>query len=99
MKTAAAWIFALTALIAFSAHAEDNAKQGPPPLASTVLTDSDRSFLVEAAQGGLVEVQLGRLIQVTSPDPAFKHFGRRLEDDHARLNQELQTLAKRHGLN
>ena len=41
----------------------------------TKLSSSDASFVKEAAQGGMTEVQLGKLAQTKGSDEAVKDFG------------------------
>jgi putative membrane protein len=61
------------------------------------LTASDYKFVAEAAKGGLMEVDLGQLAVQKAADPAVRHFGERMVQDHRRLNQELTDLLARKG--
>ncbi|MGV3502332.1 MAG: DUF4142 domain-containing protein [Adhaeribacter sp.] len=50
-------------------------------------------FAVEAASGGMMEVELGRLAATNASDAEVKAFGQRMVDDHGKANEELKTLA------
>ncbi len=52
------------------------------------------SFIKNAAEGNLAEVQLGQLAQQKSQNAQVKEFGQRLVQDHTQANQKLETLAK-----
>jgi len=49
---------------------------------------------MEAAKGGMAEVELGKLAQDKASSDQVKNFGKRMVDDHSKANDELQTLAK-----
>jgi putative membrane protein len=61
---------------------------------TTMKQSSDQKFVKEAAQGGLAEVELGKLAQDKGSSEQVKSFGKRMVDDHGKANDELQTLAK-----
>jgi putative membrane protein len=50
-------------------------------------------FVVKAASGGLMEVELGRLAEKNASNPEVKAFGKRMVDDHSKANEELKSLA------
>jgi len=52
-------------------------------------------FSSAAAQGGLTEVELGRLAVQRGSNPAVKSFGHQMIEDHSRANSELKTIATR----
>jgi len=56
--------------------------------------DSAR-FAADAAQGGMTEVELGRLAVQRGTDPSVKEFGQRMIADHTRANNELKAIAAR----
>jgi len=58
------------------------------------LAAADQAFLKEAATGGLVEVELGRLATEKASNPEVKQFGQRMVDDHGKVNQQLTMLAQ-----
>ncbi|HEV7857401.1 MAG TPA: DUF4142 domain-containing protein [Pyrinomonadaceae bacterium] len=57
-------------------------------------TDSNK-FMTTAAQGGMAEVQLGRLAAERGSSEAVKQFGQHMVMDHSKANQELMQLAQR----
>ncbi|HWI14086.1 MAG TPA: DUF4142 domain-containing protein, partial [Burkholderiales bacterium] len=58
----------------------------------------DRHFIMEAAQGGMLEVQMGKLAQQNGQSDGVKQFGKRLEDDHSKANEELKGVAQKLGV-
>jgi putative membrane protein len=54
---------------------------------------SDADFLVTAASGSMMEVQLGRLAQSHSRDKRVKAFGAMMIKDHEAGGRKLKTLA------
>jgi putative membrane protein len=53
----------------------------------------DRAFAMEAARGGLAEVEMGRMAAEKATQPDVKQFGQRMVDDHGKANEELKGLA------
>src|ERR1051325_9536365 len=62
------------------------------------MTSQDRDFLMEAAMGGMMEVELGRVAAQQGSSEAVKQFGQRMVDDHSAANTELTTLASGKGI-
>jgi putative membrane protein len=54
----------------------------------------DRLFTTLAAQGGLAEVELGKVAQQKSRNDAVTAFAKRMVDDHGKSNARLAELAK-----
>lgn len=65
---------------------------------SGAMNSKDRDFLMDAAIGGLMEVELGQLAAQKGASDAVKQFGQRMVDDHSKANTELMTLATSKGL-
>lgn len=84
---------AVFTLLSFPAIAQ-NANQG----SANRLTGSDQSFLMKAAEGNMAEVELGRLAEQHSSNPAVKQFGQRMVTDHTKLQDELKTVAAKEGV-
>jgi len=57
-------------------------------------SNPDRQFVMEAAQGGMAEVELGQLATQKASSDAVKQFGQRMVTDHGKANDELKTLAQ-----
>jgi putative membrane protein len=62
--------------------------------ASAQLAGADQAFVKEAATGGLMEVELGRLAAEKASSAEVKQFAQRMVDDHGKANQQLSTLAQ-----
>jgi putative membrane protein len=61
--------------------------------ATSELSQQDSTFVREALQAGLAEVQMGQLTVQHAQDPMLKQFGERLVADHSKANEELMKLA------
>jgi putative membrane protein len=61
-------------------------------------TRKDADFAVAAADGGMLEVQLGQLAVSKGTSEAVKKFGQSMIDDHSKANEELKTLAAERGI-
>src|SRR3954471_348993 len=58
----------------------------------------DRLFTTLAAQGGMAEVDLGKLAQQKSRNDTVIAFAKRMIEDHGKANEQLTQLAKQAGL-
>jgi putative membrane protein len=63
-----------------------------------MLSSGDRKFAMEAAMGGMAEVELGRMAAERGSSDAVKQFGQRMVDDHSRANSELMQWASSKGI-
>jgi putative membrane protein len=60
----------------------------------TAPVDKESSdFAVKAADGGMLEVALGKLAQEKAMNPRVKEFGAMMVRDHAKAGDELKTIA------
>ena len=66
--------------------------------ASSSLTDEDNKFVMKAASGGLMEVELGKLAQAKASNAKVKEFGSMMVTDHSKANDELKALAQSKGI-
>lgn len=64
----------------------------------SAMSSQDRNFLMDAAMGGMMEVELGRLAVQNGASDAVKQFGQRMVDDHSKANTELMSLATSKGI-
>lgn len=55
--------------------------------------EDDTEFAVAAADGGMLEVQLGELAQTNGSSPQVKELGKMMVADHSKANEELKALA------
>jgi putative membrane protein len=60
----------------------------------TSMDDDDTEFAVEAADGGMLEVQLAELAQTKSSNKSVKDMAKMIKDDHSKANDELKALAE-----
>jgi putative membrane protein len=63
------------------------------PVSALAADNPDMSFYKKAAEGGLAEVELGKLAQEKSPTQSVKDFGAMMVKDHSAANRKLQTVA------
>jgi putative membrane protein len=62
------------------------------------LSNDDKKFVMEAAHGGMMEVELGKLATQKAMSDDVKQFGQRMVDDHSKANDELMQLASSKGI-
>ncbi len=68
--------------------ASPNTNAVPSPLSA-----ADRSFVRKAAEGGMAEVELGKLAAEKGSTDDVKKFGQRMVDDHTKANDQLKQIA------
>ncbi len=66
-------------------------------LACSSAKDSAK-FATKAAQGGMAEVEMGRLALQRASDPSVKEFGQRMMTDHSMANAELRQVAAQNSI-
>jgi putative membrane protein len=57
----------------------------------------DKTFVKEAAIGGLTEVELGKVAAQKASSDAVKQFGQKMVDDHSKANDQLKEVATKAG--
>jgi putative membrane protein len=50
-------------------------------------------FMMRAAEGGMAEIETGKMAAAKAQNPEVKQFGQQMIADHTRSNNELKTLA------
>ncbi|BCG48564.1 outer membrane protein-like protein [Citrifermentans bremense] len=63
-----------------------------PALAADKLSRSDKAFVKDAASGGMMEVEAGRLAQQKGASQEIKDFGQMMVTDHGKANDELEAI-------
>jgi putative membrane protein len=88
---------AVAYLICMSASVMAAEKKGsvssPPKFSS-----ADETFMMSAAQAGMVEVELGEAAAKKATQPSIKQFGAMMVSDHSKANQELLAIAAKNGV-
>jgi putative membrane protein len=62
------------------------------------LSSDDKKFIEKAAQGGVAEVQMGKLAAQKAQSAEVKQFGERMAKDHASANDKLTQIASQKGV-
>lgn len=62
---------------------------------TTAVATNEANFLVEAANGGMTEVQAGQIAQEKATNDDVKKFAAKMVEDHTKLNDQLKSLASK----
>lgn len=96
---------ALAVALAFTASGIAVAQTTTAPQKSPGATQQDskldrdtRQFIEKAAEGGMAEVELGKLASQKASNTEVKQFGQMMATDHGKSNQQLMQVASRHGV-
>ncbi|WP_026260008.1 DUF4142 domain-containing protein [Segetibacter koreensis] len=54
---------------------------------------NDSKFVLDAASGGLMEVELGKIAATNAASAKVKEFGRMMVTDHSKANTQLKAVA------
>ena len=66
--------------------------------AGSKLSAADKTFMMNAAKGGMMEVEWGKLAAQNGQNADVKKFGQTMVDVHTKANDELKTLASTKGV-
>jgi putative membrane protein len=69
-----------------------------PVLAFAMNGDLDESFFKNAAEGGIAEVNAGKLAETKGASQSVKDFGAMMVKDHSAANQKLASIATAQGV-
>ena len=58
----------------------------------------DKAFIKKAAQGGLEEVEIGKMVASKAQSNDVKQFAQRMVDDHTKANDQLKSVAQQKGV-
>jgi putative membrane protein len=92
---ALAGCFGITSIVV---HAQDTSSQKMDQGSSKMMKSADTAFAMKAAQGGMAEVQMGKLAAEKATNPDVKAFGQQMVDDHTKANDDLKSVAEKKGL-
>jgi putative membrane protein len=72
----------------------------PTPATTTNarLSAADKTFMMNAAKGGMMEVEWGKWAAQNGQNADVKKFGNKMVTDHSRANGELMALATKKGV-
>jgi len=59
---------------------------------------ADIDFVMDAAKGGMAEVELGKLAVERAKNDEVKKFAQRMVDDHTKAGAQLKTIAQSKGI-
>jgi len=74
-------------------HADTSMAGRTTTAAANNVDDKDRKFIMEAASGGMMEVQAGQLAATNASNDRVKAFGNMMVEDHTNANNQLKALA------
>ena len=77
---------------------QDSSKSTSSASGSSQLSAADQTFVKKAAQGGMAEVELGKLATQKASSEDVKKFGQRMVDDHTKANDQLKQIAGTKGV-
>ncbi len=60
-----------------------------------MINEDAKEFVKEAATGGMMEVELGKIAQEKGKSQQVKDFGKMMVDDHSKANADLKDLASK----
>ena len=72
--------------------------QESPASKSSSLSAKDKTFMKNAAKGGMMEVAMGKLAEQNGQSDDVKSFGKRMVTDHSKANDELKSIAEKKGV-
>jgi len=72
---------------------QDSAENAAGDASAVPVSEEESKIAVEAASGGMMEVQLGELAQQRASNQRVKDFGAMMVRDHSKANDELKSLA------
>ena len=85
-------------LASWTMAAEKYGKSDKQTQGTSNLSKKEVNFINDAAEGGMMEVQMGQLAQQKGQSPDVKSLGQRLVTDHQKASDELKQLASNKGI-
>jgi putative membrane protein len=81
-----------------AAKAEAKKSEGAAKTTAAALSAKDKTFMQNAAKGGMEEVEMGKMAQAKGQSDGVKKFGARMVAEHGNANNELMALAAKKGV-
>lgn len=91
-------VLLVAGVFTFAGLAYGAKSQGTNASNANALSNSDVKFMKKAAEGGMMEVQLGNLAKQRAANKDVKNFGERMVKDHSKANDQLMQLASDNGI-
>lgn len=66
--------------------------------AANNVSDADRTFMMDAASAGMMEVETSRLAEANGSHARVKSYANMMVQDHTNANNELKSLASQKGV-
>jgi putative membrane protein len=83
----------------FALSASESSKESKATRDSkSKLPSGEERFMKEAASGGLMEVELGKIAADKGSHQRVKEFGKRMQADHSKANEQLKKIAAKKGV-
>ena len=92
------WGFALALLPIAACSSNTPAPMAATPPAPPPVAQVDQTFLANATQGGMAEVQAAQLALTKARSPRVKAFANEMIADHTPVNQQIMQLTQQKGL-
>lgn len=74
-------------------------KTGQQDMMNNQMNNENMSdFVKEAASGGMMEVELGKIAQQKASSQDVRDFGKMMERDHSKANKELKAIIKKENM-
>lgn len=70
----------------------------PRAQAATNASMSDKHFVSDALEGGMAEVQMGKLAEQKGASTDVRKFGQKMVEDHTRLGDQMKQVAGQVGV-
>jgi len=74
-------------------NAQNTSSQHMDTGTQKMMNSGDTKFAMEAAQGGMAEVQMAQVVLQKTNNQAVKAFAQRMVDDHTKLNDQMKQVA------
>jgi putative membrane protein len=94
-------LFPLAGIAQTGSMSNSSSSQGGSSMSGKMgsnLSASDKKFVHDAAQGGMAEVELGKLATEKASSDDVKKFGQRMVDDHTKAGDQLKQVASSQGI-
>jgi putative membrane protein len=92
-----ALLFPATSALAASDATKERTSESSKESKSKLPSGEER-FMKEAASAGLMEVELGKIAAEKGSHQRVKEFGKRMQADHSKANQQLKKIASSKGV-